>query len=126
MKPVNIIITFEDGSSWYTNNVEEIRQIGTALPKNIKWGVTKGIPVLRNKYFVMLDELCKAVKPGYTKTDLHEALKPLLLSKFKDFPHYYTTGVPEYSTANLTYQGWFAVIEQLKSVANDIYGYVFK
>lgn len=126
MKPLNITITFVDGSQWVISDQDQLTKIGLNFPKGLKWNQYKGKHALRNKYFVMLDELAKAAKPGYTKQDFHEALKPLLFKKLYDFEHYFEKGLPEYSTRNLNREGWVAIIDQLRTTANDIYGYVFK
>jgi hypothetical protein len=123
MKACKIIIEFTDGSSQYVTSEADIKKIGLSLPKNISWKKTASINSIRAKYYVMLKELCGY--SGYTKTDLHEAIKPLVMSKFADFPNYFTTGEPEYSTKHLTHEGWIAMIEGLKDMANDIYGYAF-
>lgn len=126
MEPVSITIEFKNGNIWTTSNPLELRKIGLTLPKNINWKFGAASDTLRNMYFLMLTELSKATKTGYTKVDLHEQMKPLIFKKFLDFPDFFTTGVPEYSTRNLTRKGWLAAIEQLKTVANDVFQYTFK
>lgn len=127
MKPTRIIIEFADGSIRYTDSEAEIRTIGLALPRSIKWITGSGIKALRNKYFAMLSELRKNKEDarGYTKADLHESLKPLVMKAFAEMPQYFTNEQPEYSTKNLNREGWIAYIEQFKSIINDIYGYIF-
>jgi hypothetical protein len=126
MKPIKITIEFADGSTWFTTNPSELRDIGLNLPKQVRWMQGARAEMLRNRYFLMLTELAKAANTGDTKADLHEQMKPLIFRKFVDFTHYYTNGVPEYSTRNLTREGWIATIEQLKVVANDVFNYTFK
>lgn len=126
MEPVKVTIEFKDGSIWSATNAEDIRKIGLCLPKGMVWKQGAAKDKLHNKYFLMLTELCNAVRNGDTKADMHEHMKPLIMRKFLDFPQYFTTGVPEYSTKNLTYEGWLATIEQLKTVANDVFNYTFK
>lgn len=126
MKPIRISIECDDGSVSYIDDVAIIRKIGLAIiPLHLSWTKSANIATLRNKYFQMLTELAKKADTGQTKADLHEALKPLLLGKFVDFPQFFTTGKFEQGTRYLTREGWIAIIEQLKSVAADIYGYVF-
>lgn len=125
MKAIKLIIELDDGSVSYLDDALIIRAVGLQMPKNLPWKSGASGTALRNKYFQMLTELHKNKATDHTKADLHEALKPLLMHKFKDFPQYFTTGVPEYSTQHLTREGWIALIEQLKSVVVDIYGYIF-
>lgn len=125
MKALKLTIEFDDGSVLYTSDAAAIRLAGKAIPKGtLQPGAAA--EVLRNKYFQMLTELHKNKATDHTKAELHEAFKPLLLSKLRDFPQYFTTGTPEYSTKHLTREGWIALIEQLKSAAVDIYGYIWK
>lgn len=126
MSPNRIILEFPDGSIKFVDEPDVIRAIGLTLPKNITWQVGATEVALRKKYFQMVTELAKSQVTGYTKVDLHEALKPLLLSKFRDFPQFFKTGIPEYSTRHLTREGWIAVIEQLKSISVDVFGYIYK
>jgi hypothetical protein len=125
MKPKKITIEYEDGTLWYSDNINDMRAIGMVLP-NIHWKKTTTIAKLRNKYHALLEELCKNTESGYTKASLHEAMKPLIMKKFIDFPQFFTTGVPEYSTRSLNHEGWSAMIDQLRSTAYDVYNYVFK
>lgn len=126
MNIIRVILEHKDGSQYFTTNTEDIIGITTSLPKNMKWLHTANTVALSNKYFAMLTELNKHVKTGYTKADLHIALKPLIFTKFADFKHYFKDNTPNNSTTNLTYEGWLATIEQLKVVANDVFGYIFK
>lgn len=128
MKPTNspneIRIIYPDGSCWYTTDTSEIRAIGLSLPK-VNWNKTSNLEGLRNSYFLLLEELAKHGNTGYTKVSLHEAMKPLIMKKFSDFGHYFTTRIPEYSTKNLTHEGWVAMISGLKETANDVFGFSF-
>ncbi len=126
MSVIRITIEHSDGSVWHTTDPLDIRKIGLTMPKHIGWKYGATADKLRNKYFLMLTELSKAINNGDTKVDLHEQMKPLIMRKFVDFPQYFTTGQPEYSTRNLSYAGWLATIEQLKTVANDVFSYTFK
>lgn len=126
MRPTKIVIHYPDGSTMYTDNIESIRAIGKALPPSIVWNKTAKLASLRAKYYLLIDELVKNTNAGYNKTDLHEAMKPLVMTKFADFPHYFETGKPEFSTRHLTTDGWHAMIDGLKVVAMDIYQYIFK
>lgn len=124
MKATKIIIEFEDGSTHYVNDSLSIRAIGLSLPKkNIQWKQTKPIVSKQHQYFAMLSELAK--HSGYSKETLHAIMKPLIMKKFEDFPHYYTNKIVEYSTKNLTQEGWSAMLDGLKENANDIYGFSF-
>lgn len=126
MKVTKFIIEFEDGSVKWIDDDASIHKLKLAVPANLQWHAGSAIETLSKKYFVMLDELRASNVTGYGKVDLHDALKPLLLNKFRDFPHYFTNAIPEYSTKHLNRDGWIALIEQLKSVSADVFGYVFK
>lgn len=125
MKINKITFQHKDGSLHYIENPIDIERILLALPPKLMWKHTANIETLHNKYFAMLTELAKNSNSGYSKEALHEALKPLIFGKFADFPHYFKNNNPTNSTQHLTYEGWLATIEQLKVVANDIFGYVF-
>ena len=126
MPAKKIIIEHEDGSVWYTTNPTEIRTVGLSLPRGISWVKTSNIKTLSNLYFTLLTEVVKNSGLGYSKADLHNALKPMLLNKIKDFPQYFIDGNVSLSTKDLNHEGWVAVINQLKIEVNDICGYVFK
>lgn len=126
MEPVCITIEFNDGNIWQTRDALDLRKIGLTLPKHIKWKQGAAAETLRNKYFHMLTELSKATNTGDSKEDLHEQMKPLIMRRFVDFPQYFTTGIPEYSTRNLTRSGWLAMINNLQVQANDVFNYTFK
>jgi hypothetical protein len=126
MKPCKVIIEYPDGSIWQTDKPDEIRAIGLTLPRQVQWKKSANIDTLRRKYQAMLTELVKNTNGGYTKVDLHEAMKPLIISKFVDFPNYFIDGVFTKSTKNLTREGWIAMIEGLQVTSADIYNYYFK
>lgn len=126
MKPTKIIIEYPNGSTWTTENAEEIRAIGISLPKGIHWKVSSDIETLRNLYFRMLTELSKHSKSGDSKIDLHNALKPMLFDKLGEFPQFFIDEKVVRSTKNLNYYGWLALIEQLKIEADNIFNYIFK
>lgn len=125
-KVIKISIHLEDGTIHYADDINTIESIINCIPKTLVFRKTTTIETLRNKYYAMEKELHKHTNTGYTKVDLHETLKPLLLKKFMDFPQYFTTNVPEYSTKNLNVEGYSALIEQLRSVSHDIFGYIFQ
>lgn len=129
MEITKIIIEYKDGSQLFTENHNEIEILSKTIidhGKLVVWRRMAGISALRNKYFALLNELVEKANTGYDKTELHEAIKPIIMRKFKDFPQYFSTGVPEYSTKNLTSSGWGAMIDQLKVRAEEIFGYIFK
>lgn len=72
----------------------------------------------------MLTEL-SAQNIGYTKSGLHEALKPILFKKFIEFPHYFNNQKYNETTTALTLDGWQALIEELKVFSADIFNYAF-
>ena len=122
-------ITFQgkDGSLHYVDDVAGIASILLSMPKKLLWKHTSNIEKLRNVYFAMLTEISKNCNTGYSKADLHNSLKPLLLNKLKDFKHCFKDGTfTNNTTDTLNYEGWLIVIEQLKVVANDIFNYSFK
>ncbi len=123
-----IKVTFEnkDGSVVYTDIEADINKLLIAVPRGITWKHGTSIDRLRNQYFRMISELAKETNSGNTKTDLHNSIKPIIMGKFTDFPHYFIDGVPTRSTTNLSREGWIALIEQLKVAANDIFTYTFK
>lgn len=125
MKINKIILQHKDGSLHYIDNEIDILAVIKNLPAKLLWKHTTNIQTLHLKYFGMLTELAKNSQSGYEKTDLHEALKPMLFRKFKDFPNYFKNGIPTESTQDLSYDGWCALIEQLKVIANDIFSYAF-
>lgn len=123
---VKVTIELNDGRVWTTTDPLDLRKIDLCLPRHINWKEGASADTLRNKYFLLLTELVKHLKTGDTKTDMHEQIKPLVMQRFMDFPQYFTNNQPEYSTRHLTRQGWIAFIEQFKSVALDVFGYIFK
>lgn len=125
MPAIKITIEHKDGSVWYTTNPTEIRTVGLSLPRSIHWVKSSDVKTLSNTYFSLLTEVVKNSGLGYSKVDLHNALKPMLFNKIKDFPHYFTSGEPSMSTKDLNHEGWVAIIQQLKIEVNDICGYVF-
>ena len=125
MPITRITLLHDDGSTWYIDSPVDIRAIGLSLPKTIRWKKTGNLKDLHNKYFGMLSEMNKSIRTGYTDTDLHNNIKPLIFKKFKEFPQYFKTGAPECSTVNLNIEGWNAAIEQLKVVASEVFEYAF-
>lgn len=120
-----IVVLTTEGASWYIKNSEDIKKIENVLPKDITWKKTGTIKDLRNKYFAMLKKLNSDIKTGYTDAALHEAFKPIIFTKLKDFKHLFTSDDLEHSTKNLNIEGWQHLIDELKVIANDIFGYVF-
>lgn len=125
MKPIKIKIDYQDGSYWYVDDQDIIRSIGKTLPRDIHWKKSTAIKTLRSKYFAMVEQLAKDVNSGQNKTSLHNALKPLTIGQLADMPHYFIDGTPSNSVSKLNLDGLAALLEQLKSAANDIFGYVF-
>lgn len=123
---VKVILQQEDGGQKFITNKQDIDKFKYCIPSEIKWEQTANIKTLSNKYFAMLSELQKNTETGYTKSDLHNALKPLILNPLFDISQYFKDGEAKLSTRCLSYEGWIAVIEQLKLTANDIFGYIFK
>lgn len=81
---------------------------------------------LQRVYFALIEQMAKATNSGYNKTSLHAALKPMLFMYIQDNPSYFKDGIVKHSTSALTHDGWVAFIEQLKEVAQDIFGYVIE
>lgn len=126
MKVIKISFEKDDGSIHYTTFDRDIISILKSLPKGLALKKTGKLSELQRKYHGMLAEYSKNTNKGYTKESLQEAMKPLIMKKFLDFPHYFKTGVPEYSTKQLTLEGWEAMIENLKDVAYTLDNYIFK
>lgn len=127
MKLVKIKFEKNDGSIYYVDNQEDIEKIISCIPKNLSFKKTTDKETLQQKYFAMITELAKNGESGYTKMELHSLLKPLLFKEIKSFPHLFENNIAEISTKNLNIEGWSTLIEQLRSVANDIFnGYVFE
>lgn len=121
-------VTFEaqDGNTYTVDNAEDVRAVVSSMPHNIKFKTSTQLEVLRKKYHAMLSAYAKDTNKGYTKASLHEAMKPLIMKKFIDFPHYFTHGKPEYSTKHLTLEGWQAMIDNLRETALFVDNYTFK
>lgn len=124
---VKISFEKDDGTIFYTEHLVDILKITKGLPV-IKWKKTGSLAALHKKYFSMLEELRKNTdaKNNYSKAEFPNSIKPLLFNYLQDFKHIFTTGVPEYSTKNLTVEGYSLLIEQLKVVAYDVFNYIFK
>jgi hypothetical protein len=126
MRVNKIILQGNDGSVHYIDGEKDIANVLLSLPKKLMWKHSSNVGRLRNKYFLMISELSKACNTGYSKADLHESLKPILLGKLRDFKHAFRDGVfTNTTTDTLTYEGWQMLLEQLKVVANDIFNYTF-
>lgn len=121
-----ILVKLENGSLLILEDKYSIKAVSEILPRDLPWKKSSSIEKLRNKYFQLVNELAKETNLGYTKTDLHNSIKVNIMKKFEDFPHYFSTNEPECSTKHLNYEGWVAMIEQLKVYALDIFGYTFK
>lgn len=109
--------------SLFITDKETIDKILESIPADVAWQRTSTIKKLRNTYFQLLIKVVKEVNPGYTKTELHNALKPMLLKYFEDMPHLFKNNKYSDSTKNLNREGWLALIEQLKVTVKDIFGY---
>lgn len=121
-----IVFYGRDGSQHYVDDEKSISQIMLSVPTKLPWKHTANIEKLRNQYFRMVTELAKHGGSGYHKTDLHEALKPMLLNALVDFKECFNDRVFTNTTTNtLTYEGWRMVIDRLKVLANDIFNYTF-
>lgn len=124
-----IKISFEkdDGTIYYTESLADIVKISKALP-SIKWKKTGSLKALHRKYFSMLEELRTQTDANnnYSKAEFPNVIKPLIFTHLQDFKHIFTTGIPEYSTKNLTVEGYSLLIQQLKHVAYDVFSYTFK
>lgn len=125
MKVVKITILKSDGELYYTDSYDDIYKVLLSLPK-IEWKKSSSEKTLQRLYFLLLQELCKNTNIGYNKEDLHAALKPIILTKLKENTDNFKKGVFENTTAALTHDGWVAYIKNLKTFANDIFGYIFK
>lgn len=125
MSIVKITIEQEDGSTYYLIDKVDLVKAMKSFPKGLSWHKTATIEVLQHKYFAMLTELAKNTNSGNSKTDLHNSLKPMLLTNIKEFTHYYRGNKITESTKDLNAEGWSAIIEQLRVVANDIFNYTF-
>lgn len=127
MKVDKICFYSTDGSCHYLDTKKDIEAVMLSLPRKLIWKTNTPTEKLQKVYFVLLDELNKNCKTGYSKIDLHEALKPMIMNKLLDMPQYFEDGIPvNNTTSSLNYEGWRAIIEQLKVVANDIFQYTFK
>lgn len=130
MKIKNITLTTSEGAMWWIKDDIDLKKINESLYLKqqlglLNWKRTGTIRELRNKYFGMIKQLNSDVSTGYTDSALHESIKPLVLNKFREFNHLFTNEQPEISTKNLNAEGWKMTIEELKVVANDVFGYVF-
>ena len=120
-----VTVLNSDGSIWWIDNDKDIKKLEEYLPKTTNWKRTGTIKELRNKYFGMLKQLNAEASTGYTDSALHEAIKPLLFNKFTDLTHLFKTEEHSYSTKDLTIEGWQQLIQELKVIANDVFGYMF-
>jgi hypothetical protein len=126
MKIDRIVVYHKNGSLHTVDDPAGILAIIKAMPPKLLWKHTADISSIQGLYFRMLTQMARDLNTGDTKTDLHAALKPLLMTKFKDFPNYFSDGIYTNSTTRtLTYDGWVALVEQLKDVANTIFKYTF-
>lgn len=81
---------------------------------------------LQRAYFALIEQMAKNINAGYTKTTLHNALKPMLFTYLQDNPSNFKDNIIVHSTQNLTHDGWVSLIEQLKEVSQDVFGYVLQ
>lgn len=79
---------------------------------------------LQRVYFALVEEIAKNTNSGNSKDSLHAALKPMLFTKIQDNVANFKDNVVVHSTKNLTHKGWISLIEQLKEIAKDVFGYV--
>lgn len=120
-----ISITYSDGSIYWVDDKKFISDIKKIIPSTISWKKTGTIKELRNKYFGMISKLNKDINTGYTNAGLHEALKPILFAKLRDFSHVFKDNIFEVSTQHLTIEGWQMLLSELEDAANDIFSYTF-
>jgi hypothetical protein len=127
MKVSKIKIELKDGAVNYIDDENQLKEIVDCLPKTLKFKKLTNKETLQNKYFAMVLELSKNTQCGYTKMEIHNLLKPVLFKEIIDFPTLFENNLPEFSTKNLTAEGWSTLIEQLRVAANDLFeGYVFE
>ncbi len=81
---------------------------------------------LQRVYFALIEQMAKETGAGYTKSALHAALKPMLFTYLQDNPSNFKDNVVIHSTKNLTHNGWVSMIEQLKELSQDTFGYVLQ
>jgi hypothetical protein len=76
------------------------------------------INVLQRKYYALLTQYAHSL--GYTKEDLHLAVKPILFNKLKEFPSYFIQQNLEPSIANLTVEGLQALLINMEDFFNNL------
>lgn len=127
MKINKLKIELKDGSIHYIDDENQLKEIVECLPNTLKFKKLSNKSTLQNKYFAMITELAKNSESGYTKMEIHNLLKPVLFKELICFPNLFENNTPEQSTKNLTTEGWSALIEELRSAANDLFdGYIFE
>lgn len=131
-------ITFEhtDGSlqyleaeelSAYNNGIKELIETAGFNPfSTLEFKEFAPEAKIQRVYFALVEEVAKNVKTGYTKTELHEALKPMLFNKLQDNLLNFKDNIVVHSTKNLTHQGWVTLIEEFKKFVQDIFDYILK
>lgn len=111
----------------YNKGVKELIETAGFNPfSNIEFKEFAPEAKIQRVYFALVEETAKNIKSGYTKTELHEALKPMLFTKIQDNLLNFKDNVVAHSTKNLTHQGWVTLIEEFKKFVQDIFGYVIK
>lgn len=118
----------DDGSKFFTEDKINIQTIMGQIP--IGWvekyfGKITKTQILHNKYFSMLGKMCKDLNLGYSKGTIHNIIKPILFGYLKDQNHLFKNNIFEFSTKNLTSEGYSVLIDILKEVASDIFNYNF-
>lgn len=117
---------YSDGTIHYILDQPDLEKLIKSFPIGVKSYKSSSLTTLRNKYFAWIAEIIKNTNLGYTKTELHAALKPMLLNKFNDCPQYFKSNVPTLSTKDLNTQGWVELLQILKVIALDIFKYNLK
>lgn len=123
---INISFTKNDGSVYYVDSEEDINKIISALPRGLSFKRKADIKSLHNKYFYLVEKLRKNVAKEYSKVEFPEVLKDRVFNPLKDMKHLFKDGKFEYSTKNLTTEGYSYLIDSLKTFALDTFGFTLE
>lgn len=76
----------------------------------------------RKLYFYLRDVLHSSTETGYTKNELHEALKLAIFPGLK--PQHFSGATDELSTKHLNEEGWKAFVTGVKEVSINMFDLV--
>lgn len=124
MKIDKIKIFLKDGSTYTIDSEENIKEIINSFPKNLTYKKESNIVTLHNKYFAMVETLRRLFGKDYTKSEYPNSIKHEVFTPLKDMTHLFSTNTFEYSTKNLTSEGYSYLIDSLKMFALNYYGYI--